>query len=100
MRASSAAAMTLRGLLVLVQLVMAAMTTAPSGISPSASSARAISSFAASAMPRSTSAEVGRRRCGLLGPAMLRTTLERSNASTRSYSAVFRSSAQKPAALA
>ena len=32
LRASNAAAMTLRGLLVLVQLVIAAMITAPSGI--------------------------------------------------------------------
>ncbi len=38
LRATKAAAITLRGLLVLVQLVMAAMMTAPSGIRPWASS--------------------------------------------------------------
>ncbi|MNC19397.1 hypothetical protein D3C75_673280 [compost metagenome] len=38
LRASRPAAITLRGLLVLVQLVMAAMITAPSGICPGTSS--------------------------------------------------------------
>ncbi|CAB5724140.1 Uncharacterised protein [Delftia tsuruhatensis] len=84
LRASKAAAMTLRGLLVLVQLVMAAMMTAPSGIRPSDSCCRPAASLAASAMPRSARAEVGRRRCGLDGPAMLRTTADRSKSSTRS----------------
>src|SRR5690606_41537142 len=69
--ATRPAATTLRGLEVLVQLVMAAMITAPSGIRPSFSSACAFSRL--TAMPRSASAEVGRRRCGLDGPARLRT---------------------------
>ncbi|MNI90453.1 hypothetical protein D3C73_1479770 [compost metagenome] len=79
-----------------MQLVMAAMITAPSGIRPCACSALPASSLAASAMPRSTSSDTGRRRCGLLGPAMLRTTVDRSKCSTRSYSAVARSSAHRP----
>src|SRR3546814_12667414 len=58
LRASRPAAITLRGFEVLVQLVMAAMITAPSGILPSAGSSHG------AAMPRSASAEVGRRLCG------------------------------------
>src|SRR3546814_9036369 len=54
LRASRPAAITLRGFEVLVQLVMAAMITAPSGILPSAGSSHG------AAMPRSASAEVGR----------------------------------------
>ena len=77
LRAKSAAAMTLRGLLVLVQLVMAAMITAPSGIFPGTSSHLP-------AMPLAASSVVATRACGLDGPAMLRTTEERSNLSTRS----------------
>src|SRR5690554_6856300 len=98
--ATRPAATTLRGLDVLVQLVMAAMITAPSGISPLASSARAASSRSAPAMPRSCSAVVGSRRCGLDGPARLRTTLDRSNSSTRSYSALVRALLHRPSCLA
>ncbi len=98
--ASKPAATTLRGFEVLVQLVMAAMMTAPSGSSPSASSTRPAANLPSSAMPRSCSAEVGRRLCGLDGPAMLRTTLDRSNSSTRSYSAPSRAVAQRPVSLA
>ena len=87
------AAMTLRGLLVLVQLVIAAMMTAPSGIWPGTSSHGA-------AMPRAASWEVGRRLCGFDGPAMLRTTDDKSNRSTRSYSAVARASDHRPASFA
>ncbi len=90
--------MTLRGLLVLVQLVIAAMITAPSGIRPSASCARGPAMPVA--MPRSASADVGRRLCGLDGPAMLRTTVDRSNASVRSYCALFKASAHRPACFA
>ncbi len=98
MRASRPAAITLRGLLVLVQLVIAAMITAPSGIRPSASSARARSRLPA--MPFAASSLVATLACGLDGPAMLRTTLDRSNFSTRSYSASTRLSAQSPAVRA
>jgi len=90
---SRPAAITLRGLLVLVQLVMAAMITAPSGICPG-------TSCHWPAMPRSASAVVGRRLCGFDGPAMLRTTVDRSNASTRSYSARSSVSAHRPAVFA
>ncbi len=93
LRASRPAAITLRGLLVLVQLVMAAMITAPSGICPGTSSHLA-------AMPRSASAVVGRRLCGFDGPAMLRTTVDRSNSSVRSYSACCSVSAHRPAVFA
>ncbi|CFP60834.1 Uncharacterised protein [Bordetella pertussis] len=93
LRASSAAAMTLRGLLVLVQLVMAAMITAPSGICPGVS-------CHGPAMPRSASSVVATRLCGLEGPAMLRTTDDRSKRSMRSYCAPARSSAHSPACLA
>src|SRR5690606_13448869 len=83
LRASSPAAITLRGLLVLVQLVMAAMMTAPSGIRPG--------SFSTTPeMPRSASSAVGTRRCGFDGPAILRVTEDRSNFRTRSYWAVWR----------
>ncbi len=85
--------MTLRGLLVLVQLVMAAMMTAPSGIRPGWFST-------VPAMPRSARSATGRRRCGLDGPARVRTTVDRSKRSTRSYSAVLRLSAHRPAVLA
>ncbi|SAI10870.1 Uncharacterised protein [Bordetella ansorpii] len=93
LRASRAAAMTLRGLLVLVQLVMAAMMTAPSGIWPGVSSQ-------GPAMPRSAKSVVATRLCGLDGPAMLRTTVDRSKPSMRSYSACFRLSAHRPACFA
>src|SRR3546814_16100640 len=94
LRASRPAAITLRGFEVLVQLVMAAMITAPSGILPSAGSSHG------AAMPRSASAEVGRRLCGFDGPAMLRTTGEGSNFSTPPSSAVFNAAAPKPAPFA
>ncbi|MNL10621.1 hypothetical protein D3C87_1314270 [compost metagenome] len=85
--------MTLRGLLVLVQLVMAAMMTAPSGIRPG--------SFSTTPdIPRSARSDTGSRRCGLDGPASVRTTVDRSKRSTRSYCAVFRLSDHRPAVLA
>src|ERR1700761_1522673 len=93
LRASRPAAITLRGLLVLVQLVMAAMMTAPSGIWPGVS-------VHGPAMPRAARSEVGRRLCGLDGPAMLRTTVDRSKRSVRSYSAVLSASAHRPVCLA
>src|SRR5690606_35554400 len=93
LRASRPAAITLRGLLVLVQLVMAAMITAPSGIWPG-------TSCHGPAMPRAARSVVAPRLCGLLGPAMLRTTEDKSERSTRSYSALRRLSAHSPACLA
>ena len=77
LRAISPAATMLRGLEVLVQLVIAAMMTAPSGIWPSVCSYLAL-------MPRAASSEVGSWACGLDGPARVRCTLLRSNFSTRS----------------
>src|SRR2546430_4414008 len=71
LRASRPAAITLRGLLVLVQLVIAAMITAPSGICPGVP----CHGFA---MPLAASSEVAPRACGFDGPALLRTTLGRS----------------------
>ena len=93
LRASKPAAMTLRGLLVLVQLVMAAMITAPSGIRPSCFSKRP-------AIPRAARSLVGKRACGLDGPAILRVTEDKSKVSTRSYSAPVKVSAHRPACLA
>src|SRR5690606_37652492 len=81
--ASKPAATTLRGFDVLVPEVMAAMITAPSGIKPSASSARACSRLPA--MPLAFRSLVDTRACGFDGPAMLRPTLDRSKRSTRSY---------------
>ena len=77
LRASSPAAITLRGLLVLVQLVMAAMITAPSGICPSSRSTSPL-------MPCAANSLVGTRRWGFEGPAILRHTLDRSKRRTRS----------------
>ncbi len=77
LRAIRPAAIMLRGLLVLVQEVMAAMITAPSGISPSFSSQ-------APATPRAARSDAGSSACGLDGPARLRPTEDRSNRSTRS----------------
>src|SRR3546814_2725372 len=75
LRASRPAAITLRGLLVLVQLVMAAMMTAPSGIRPG--------SFSPTPeMPCTASSEVVTRRCGFDGPAILRVTADRSGEHT------------------
>src|SRR5690606_23427956 len=93
LRAIRPAAIMLRGLLVLVQLVIAAIMTAPSGIWPGVSSH-------ALAIPRLCSSDTGSKACGLDGPARLRRTDDRSNVSTRSYSAVFRLSAHRPVALA
>src|SRR5690349_3284749 len=93
LRASSPAAITLRGLLVFVHDVIAAIITAPSGILPGTSSHLP-------AMPRSAKADVGKRLCGLEGPAMLRPTDDRSNFSTRSYCAVVNASAHKPVCFA
>ena len=93
LRASRPAAMTLRGLLVFVHEVIAAMMTAPSGISPGVS-------VHGAAMPRAARSEVGRRLCGFEGPAMLRTTVLRSKCNVRSYSAVRRLSAHRPAVFA
>ncbi len=93
LRAIKAAAITLRGLLVLVQLVMAAIITAPSGIKPSSFSH-------APAMPLAAKSLVETSACGLEGPAMLRPTLDKSKVSTRSYSTSFKSSAHKPVTLA
>ena len=89
LRASRPAAMTLRGLEVLVQLVIAAMITAPSGISPG-------SCVQAEAMPRAARSLTGRRRCGLDGPAMVRTTVDRSKRSVRGYCAPFSVSDHRP----
>src|SRR5690606_36121967 len=93
LRASRPAAITLRGLLVLVQLVMAAMITAPSGMRPG-------TSFHAAAMPRAARSAVATRACGFEGPAMLRTTVDKSKCSTRSYSTSLSVSAHRPACYA
>ncbi|RMS17097.1 hypothetical protein ALP75_203640 [Pseudomonas syringae pv. actinidiae] len=89
LRASSPAEITLRGLLVLVQLVIAAMITAPSGICPGTSSH-------CPAMPLAARSAVATRAWGLDGPAMLRTTLDRSKLSTRSYCTSVRLSDHNP----
>src|SRR3990167_2591602 len=96
LRARSAAAITLRGLEVLVHEVMAAMITAPSGIVPSP--AAGICHWPA--MPLAARSLVATRACGFDGPAMLRTTLDRSNSRLRSYTAFFRLSDHRPAVLA
>ncbi len=93
LRASKPAAITLRGLLVLVQLVIAAIIHAPSGIKPS--------SFSTTPdIPSLAKSLVDTRRCGFEGPAILRPTLDKSNLSTRSYFAVVKLSLQRPAVLA
>src|SRR5690606_20993006 len=71
LRATNAAATTLRGLLVLVQLVIAAIITAPSGIKPSSFSH-------APAIPLAAKSFVETRACGLDGPAILRPTADKS----------------------
>ena len=92
------AATTLRGLEVLVQEVIAAIITAPSGMCPSASCAlQAAKSLAISFAAKSA---VAKRRCGLEGPARLRPTLDKSNSITRGYCASTKSSAQSPVCLA
>ena len=68
--ANKPAAITLRGLLVLVQLVIAAIIHAPSGIKPS--------SFSTTPeIPCAAKSLVDTRRCGFEGPAMLRPTLDK-----------------------
>ena len=96
--ATKPAATTLRGFEVLVQEVIAAIITAPSGIKPCSSSALAAAKFLA--MPLAARSAVETRACGFDGPAMLRPTLERSKLNTRSYSASFRVSAHRPVSLA
>ena len=93
LRANKPAAMTLRGLLVLVQLVIAAMITAPSGIKPGSFSTTPL-------MPLAAKSLVDTRACGLEGPAIVRPTLDKSKPNTRSYSAVFKLSDHNPAVLA
>src|SRR5690554_6034440 len=77
LRAINPAATILRGLLVLVQLVIAAIITAPSGILPSTCSY-------CEAIPRLASSEEGNKAWGLEGPARLRLTFDKSNFNTRS----------------
>src|SRR5690554_7380824 len=80
LRAIRPAATILRGLLVLVQLVIAAKIQAPSGINPS--------SFSTTPeIPRAANSDEGNNACGFEGPARLRVTLVMSKVSTRSYSA-------------
>src|SRR5690554_3197677 len=83
--ATKPAATTLLGLEILVQEVIAANNTAPSGIRPWASCSNA------SAKPPLRSeehtSELQSRACGVEGPAMVRTTEDKSNSRTRSYSA-------------
>ncbi len=98
LRATIPAATMLRGFEVLVQLVIAAMITAPSGISPSFGSGSF--SFSPCAIPSLTRSVVDTRACGREGPAILRTTFDKSKCSTRSYSASFRPSAHRPTCLA
>ena len=93
LRAIKPAAIILRGLLVLVQLVIAAMITAPSGIFPGTFSTLPL-------IPRLANSDVGTRLCGFDGPAILRHTVDKSNLSTRSYSTLAKSSAHKPVCLA
>src|SRR5690606_13153307 len=97
-RASKPAATGFRGFEVLVQEVIAAIITAPSGIKPSASCARAASKLPA--MPFSFRSAVDTRACGFDGPAMLRVTVDRSKPNTRGYSAWVISDAQSPISLA
>ena len=94
LRAIRPAAIILRGLLVLVQLVIAAIITAPSGILPSSGFSMCF------ATPRSDSSDAGSSECGFEGPARLRLTFDKSNLSTRPYSADFKLSAHNPVSLA
>ena len=93
LRANKPAAIILRGLFVLVQLVIAAMMTAPSGMRPGSFSTLPL-------IPRAANSEVGTRLCGLDGPAIFLTTVDKSNFNTRSYSACCKVSAHKPVSLA
>ena len=96
--ATSPAATTLRGFDVLVHEVIAAIITAPSGISPLASCALQASKFLA--MFFEAKSAVAKRRCGLEGPAKLRHTVDKSNSITRGYCASTKSSAHKPVCFA
>jgi hypothetical protein len=78
LRASTPAAIIARGLDVLVQLVIAAMTTAPS------SSVFALCGTA-EAIPLAFRFEVEIRWWGFMGPAIERAMLPKSSSSTRSY---------------
>src|SRR5690554_561662 len=81
--ATKPAATTLLGLEVLVQEVIAANNTAPSGIRPWASCSNA--SAKPPLMPSDARSVVDTRACGVEGPAMVRTTDDKSNSRTRSY---------------
>jgi hypothetical protein len=94
LRASRPAAITLRGLEVLVQLVMAAMITAPSGISPCASCLRAASRLPA--MPLAARSLVAHAHAGWTGRPCC-APRDRSKLSVRSYCALFSASAHRPA---
>ena len=98
LRATRPAATILRGLEVLVQLVIAAIMTAPSGIMPSFGSGSFCSG--AWAIPLATKSVVDTRACGRDGPAKLRTTADKSNSRTRAYSAFSMPSAHRPTCLA
>ena len=97
LRAMMPAAITLRGLLVLVHEVIAAIITAPSGIRflPSTTSFSTTPEI-----PFSASCEVATRRCGFDGPAILRPTSDKLKVKTRSYTAFVSVSAHKPVCLA
>ena len=75
--ASSPAATVFRGLEVLVQLVIAAIITAPSGIKPS------VRCSTTPAMPLAFNSLVATLAWGLDGPAILRVTLDKSKVNTR-----------------
>ncbi|MNZ17129.1 hypothetical protein D3C78_341150 [compost metagenome] len=84
----------LRGLEVFVHEVIAAIMIAPSGIKPS-------ERFSTTpAIPFSFRSAVETRACGFDGPAMLRVTVDRSKRSTRGYSALVMSVAQRPISFA
>src|SRR5690554_1995629 len=79
--ATKPAATTLLGLEVLVQEVIAANNTAPSGIRPWDSCSNA--SAKPPLMPSDARSVVDTRACGVEGPAMVRTTDDKSNSRTR-----------------
>ena len=82
--ANRPAAIILRGLLVLVQLVIAAIIIAPSGMSVLLASGGTVVSRVL-LIPETSRLEVATRRCGFEGPAILRTTFDRLNFKVRSY---------------
>ena len=94
LRATRPAATMLRGFEVLVQLVIAAMITAPSGMEPSSGSSTSRT------MPRAPISLTGSRACGLDGPAMVMPTVDRSKRNTRGYSTLARSSDHSPVCFA